>query len=293
MLQEFENWLRFEKRYSNHTIISYLNDLKQFIEYLDSNYNQNTLDDASSSMIKSWIVKLMENKFSPTTINRKIVSINAYFKFLIKEGKIEKSPARQINGPKKAKRLVKYLEESEMIGVLENVEFEETFTGIRDKLILELLYGTGIRLSELIGLTLVNLDLNSNTIKVLGKRNKERIIPLNHSLKELLIKYLNYRKSEFALVEIENVLLTNQGKELYPMFVYRTVKNYIEIFSTRTKVSPHTLRHSFATHLLNRGADINAIKELLGHSNLAATQVYTHNSIETLKKVYKQAHPRG
>lgn len=293
MIQEFCNWLQYEKRYSIHTVGSYLSDLNQFEAYLLQNYPNTLLPKVEPDMIKSWIVALMDKQLSPTTVNRKLVSLNSFFKYLQGEEKIANNPAANIKGPKKAKRLVKYLEEEEIQNVLNGFEFEDNYTGNRDKLILEMLYGTGIRLSELIGLKTIDVNEPSSSIKVLGKRNKERIIPVNDSLHLQIDKYLSYRKNITDSESKEELFLTTKGEPLYPMLVYRVVKKYLDQFAARTNVSPHVLRHSFATHLLNRGADINAIKELLGHGSLAATQVYTHNTIETLKKVFKQSHPRG
>lgn len=293
MIQEFCNWLTYEKRYSVHTVSSYLSDLNQFESYLLQNYPGIKLIETETPMIKSWMVFLMDKQFSPTTINRKLVAINSFFRYLVSEEKLEKNPASNLKGPKKSKRLVKYLEEEEILDVLNRFEFEDNYEGIRDKLIIEMLYGTGIRLAELIGLKSNDVDLLSGSVKVLGKRNKERIIPINSSLKQQIEKFISFRKEVTESGSKQELLLTSKGEALYPMLVYRVVKKYLDQFAARTKVSPHVLRHSFATHLLNRGADINAIKELLGHSNLAATQVYTHNTIETLKKVFKQTHPRG
>jgi len=294
MLREFENWLKFEKRFSEHTVKSYIADLQSFNDFLAINYNVLSVELATAPLIKSWIVHLMDDGYKAVSVNRKLVSLNAYYKFLIREAKLVLNPVDGIKGPKKPERLVKYLEENELIQVLDTYEFDNSFQSLRDRLILELLYGTGIRLSELIGLKTVNVELTSGTIKVLGKRNKERIIPLNQTLVNRMIEYKQALNQNFDTGRLpDNYLITNKGKKLYPMFVYRKVKQYIEFFVNRTTISPHVLRHSFATHLLNRGADINAIKELLGHSSLAATQVYTHNTIEKLKKVYKQSHPRG
>lgn len=292
MIQEFCSWLKNEKRYSIHTVSSYMSDLNQFKSYLAQHYPNTELTNTKAPMIKSWMVLLMDKHFSPTTINRKLVALNSFFKYLVNEEKMDKNPVINLKGPKKSKRLVKYLEEDEILNILDSFEFEDNYEGIRNKLIIEMLYGTGIRLAELIGLKTNDVDLISASLKVLGKRNKERIIPINVSLKQQIEKYIDLRKDVAGSESKQELLLTTKGNTLYPMLVYRVVKKYLDQFAARTKVSPHVLRHSFATHLLNRGADINAIKELLGHANLAATQVYTHNTIETLKKVYKQTHPR-
>ncbi len=293
MLRAFENWLKFEKRFSKHTVVSYLNDLNQFQIFISENYDHLEIEKVNTQVIKAWVVSLMEKKYSTRSVNRKIVSLNTFYKFLQREGILQDNPVKSIQGPKQPQRIVKYLEEYEINDLLENFEFDNDFNGFRDKMIFELLYGTGVRLSELIELKIGNIDLNSLNLKVLGKRNKERIIPINSSLEQELKKYLKIRTAEFGINQNEPLLLTEKGKPLYPMLVYRVVKKYLDEQSSRINVSPHVLRHSFATHLINKGADINAIKELLGHANLAATQIYTHNTIERLKEVFKQAHPRG
>jgi integrase/recombinase XerC len=293
MIREFKNWLRYEKRSSEHTVVSYINDLEQFESFLKETYAGTVAEDTQPAMIKTWIIGLMNEKYSPASINRKIVSLNTYFKFLIREEKISVNPVKNIQGPKKGKRIVKYLEEDEILKILDELQYEDDFDGIRNRLIIEMLYGTGIRLSEIIGLKVSETDINGGFIKVLGKRSKERIIPMNRTLNELVSKYMEKRREVPGAVDKDVLFLTGSGNNLYPMFVYRVVKQYVDKMILRTHVSPHVLRHTFATHLINRGADINAIKELLGHANLSATQIYTHNTVERLKKVYKQAHPRG
>ena len=293
MLDKFQHWLSYEKRYSPHTVKSYINDLQQFTVFLTQNFSGISIQDAKSTMIKSWIVSLMDKNYNPASVNRKLVSLNSFYKFLIKEEILDHNPAVGIKGLKKPRRIVKYLEEEEIINILDHYDFNEPDNNLRDKLILEMLYGTGIRLSELLNLKTRNIDLKSMVLKVLGKRNKERFIPINKSLETEIRSYLIIRNSIQSNSDNELFFLTDKAEQLYPMYVYRVVKRYIDDIIQRTHVSPHVLRHSFATHLLNRGADINAIKELLGHSNLAATQIYTHNSVERLKTVYKQAHPRG
>ena len=293
MIPEFENWLRFEKRSAENTVVSYISDLNQFNSFLHVNYPGIVIEKVNKLIIKSWIVSLMDKKFSPTSVNRKIVSLNTFYKFLLKETKIDKNPVSSILSPKRPHRIVKYLEEEEIIKILDELEFGDDFEGVRDKLIIEMLYGTGVRLSELIGMKAVNLEVQHGIVKVLGKRNKERIIPLNQTLIKLLQEYIIIRETVAEGKDTEKLFLTANGKPLYAMLVYRVVKKYVDQLIMRTHVSPHVLRHTFATHLINRGADINAIKALLGHANLAATQIYTHNTVERLKKVHKQAHPRG
>jgi integrase/recombinase XerC len=293
MLDKFQHWLSYEKRYSNHTVKSYLNDLHQFSVYLEQNFSGISILEVKSTIIKSWIVSLMDNNLKPSSVNRKLVTLNSFYKFLIKEEILDHNPAITIKGLKKPRRIVKYLEEEEIVDILDHYDFSNPNNNFRDKLILEMLYGTGIRLSELINLKTNNIDLSGMMLKVLGKRNKERMIPINKSLENDIRSYIDQCVLVKSKNENELFFLTDKNEPLYPMYVYRVVKRYIDDIVQRTHVSPHVLRHSFATHLLNRGADINAIKELLGHSNLAATQIYTHNSVERLKKVYKQAHPRG
>lgn len=294
MFREFIQWLKYEKRFSEHTVNSYNSDLEQFANFLQKKFNEINLNTVTTPIIKAWIVEMMENGYHPLSIGRKLAALNTYFKYLIKEGVRNDNPASSVRAPKKPERLVKYLEENEIIQVLSECEFSDDLNGIRDRLILEMLYGTGIRLSELIGLKLNDYDRSDMVIKVLGKRKKERIIPVNKNLKSVIDSYLPLRlQINPAETDREYFFLTNKQRKLYPMMVYRTVKKYVELLIERTTISPHVLRHSFATHLLNRGADINAIKELLGHANLAATQIYTHHTIEKLKKVYKQSHPRA
>jgi len=293
MLDKFQHWLSYEKRYSPHTVKSYINDLGQFTGFINQNFSGVSLEEAKTTMIKSWIVSLMDHNYNPASVNRKLVSLNSFYKFLIKEEILDHNPAVGIKGLKKSKRIVKYLEEEEILNILDHYDFSDPDNNLKNKLILEMLYGTGIRLSELLNLKTRNIDLKGMILKVLGKRNKERIIPINKSLEIEIRNYLDIRNSIQSDSDNELFFLTDKAEQLYPMYVYRVVKKYIDDIIQRTHVSPHVLRHSFATHLLNRGADINAIKELLGHSNLAATQIYTHNSIERLKTVYKQAHPRG
>jgi len=293
MIQEFINWLKFERRVSKHTVISYQNDIQKFHEYLNLTFPETNFRKVKGLHIKSWLVNLLDQNYSPSTISRKIVALNTFYKYMIKEGQMDSNPAANVHAPKRPKRLVKYLEESDITKILDQFEYSDDFHGIRDRLVIEMLYGTGIRLSELIGLKDDDIDLTLSLIKVLGKRNKERLIPLNKTLAELIDKYKSVVKREFANQATVSFFLTDKGKAVYPMMIYRIVKRYLDLYESKTNVSPHVLRHTFATHLLNRGADINAIKELLGHANLAATQVYTHNTIERLKKVHKQAHPRG
>jgi integrase/recombinase XerC len=289
-LENFLQYLAIEKRYSEHTVLAYKHDIESFLEYMTTAYELDDVAVVNSLMVRAWIVELVEKGLQAKSVHRKISALKSFYKFLLKTGDVKASPTNGVVLPKLKKLLPTFVEESKMNILLDQVDFQtEDFPGKRDKLILELLYCTGMRLSELINLTLANVDLRDNAIRVLGKGRKERIIPISFSTSATIKEYLAYR-----ITSEENYLfLTDKGEQLYEQFVYRTVKKYLSQITTQEKKSPHVLRHSFATHMLNNGADLNAIKELLGHASLAATQVYTHNSIEKLKKVYNQAHPRA
>lgn len=293
MVDTFLKYLQYEKRYSLHTIAAYKSDLEQCRDFLASTYDENSdLKEASYAMIRSWIVSLVEKKLNPTAINRKMASLKAYYKFLLKREIISENPTRRLKALKTGNKVPHFVDEKELITLIDNYQFEDNFHGLRDKLLLELLYGTGMRLSELINLKEKDVNHFQQTIKVLGKRNKERIIPVSKGLNESIKKYLSAKKATLPL-PADNLIVTDQGEESYPMFVYRTINKYLRAFTSSAKCSPHVLRHSFATHLLNRGAELAAVKDLLGHSSLAATQVYTHNTLEKLKKVHQQAHPKA
>jgi len=244
-------------------------------------------------MLRSWIVTLADQEMMPKTINRKIACLRSFYHFLQKKEVISKDPTLKIKALKVKKSLPVFVEEDNMIKLLDQIEFHDSFDGLRDKIVLELLYGTGIRLSELIGLKTSDVNLFQKTIKVLGKGNKERIIPIHDTFITLSKEYSNKKKSESFGNNNEFFVVTNNGEQTYPMFIYRLVKKYLDQITTVDKRSPHVLRHTFATHLLNKGADLNAIKDLLGHTSLAATQVYTHNSIDKLKAIFDQAHPKS
>ena len=293
MVDEFLTYLSFEKRYSKHTIVSYQNDLSGFSQYLKHTYDLNNPDAANYPMLRSWILNLVDQDIVPKSINRKIACLRSYYHFLLKKEYISKNPTLKVRALKVKKSLPVFLQESDMISLLDGFPFGSDFEGIRDKMVLEILYGTGIRLSELIGLKVSDINLYNKTIKVLGKGNKERIIPINDSLLSLMKDYNEIKKNESFGNISEFFIVTNSGKQVYPMFIYRLVRENIDKVSTVDKRSPHVLRHTFATHLLNKGADLNAIKDLLGHTSLAATQVYTHNSIDKLKAIFDQAHPKS
>jgi integrase/recombinase XerC len=285
----FIQYLQYEKRFSPHTILAYSTDLTQFYNYLNSNYQVNNLHDINHSLIRSWIVSLMEQKVSPRSVNRKITTLKTFYKFLLRQKTVSDNPMLKIQSPKTSKRLPVFVEKEKMDVLLDNIEFGDDEEGIRNKLIIEMFYSTGMRLTELINLKSTNIDLNSNQLKVLGKRNKERIIPFSNELRNKIQQYLEIRKRKAS----ETLFISAKGKKMYEKFVYRIVNKYLSNVTTIDKKSPHVLRHTFATHMLNNGADLNAIKELLGHANLAATQVYTHNTVEKLKNVHKQAHPKA
>ncbi len=289
MLQnKFITYLSSEKRFSEYTIKSYTTDLKQFISFLSSEFQIiDEINEISFQIIRTWIASLLEKGLSPRSVNRKISTLKTYFKFLIREGELVENPMMKVVAPKSKKRLPVFIEEDQIASLLNEVQFEEGFVGQRNRLIIELFYVTGIRLSELINIKISDVDFNNQSIKVLGKRNKERIIPLSSTTINSLNNFIeNNQKNDFLFTNLD-------GMKLYTKLVYRLVNKYIAKISSVNKKSPHILRHTFATHMLNNGADINAIKELLGHANLSATQVYTHNTIEKLKTVYKQAHPRA
>ena len=292
-LANFFSYIRFERRFSEHTIKAYETDLTQFKNYLETEYNLNQDKAIEHTQIRSWIVYLIEQKISSRSINRKLTTLKSYFHFLIKRAVLSKNPMLKVIAPKMGKRLPVVVTEDKLEFLFEQIEFGTDYKGVRDNTILELLYQTGLRRSELINLTDRDLDLEQLTIKVLGKGNKERLVPISHKLRDILQAYMTVRNANFPL-ELFNILfLTEKGKKLYPKKVYSIVKHYLSLITTEEQRSPHVLRHSFATHLSNNGADLNAIKELLGHSSLAATQVYTHNSIERLKQIYQQAHPKA
>lgn len=293
-IQKFLDYLRFEKRYSQHTIISYQNDLEQFFAFL-SQYGEMEINAITASFIRSWLAELKGEKISSKSINRKISTLKSFFKFLMKQEVLKQTPMTTIGSPKINKRLPAFVEEkgTEMLfsSDFSEVEFEDNWIGRTDKLILTLFYNTGMRLSELINLKERDIDADYSQIKVLGKGNKERIIPVSKNLINDIKNYIN--EKPVKLEDVGEVFVNEKGKALYAKYVYKTVKNYLDKVTTIEKKSPHILRHTFATHLMNNGADLNAVKELLGHASLAATQVYTHNTIEKLKDIHKKAHPKA
>lgn len=292
-IQEFLNYLTFQKRYSRHTIISYQNDLTGFFDFIFLQYQSTVLKEISAPMVRSWLASLKENKAASKTVNRKISTLKSFFKYHLKMSNIEVSPMSTTSALKVSNRLPSFIEEKDINTLLTDEDFPPTWEGKLNFLILEILYQTGIRLSELINLKEQHIDKRANTIKVLGKGNKERLIPVNNQLLKLIDDYILEKRLQFPESSNIYLLINKKGKMLYPKYVYNMVKLNLGKVSTNERKSPHILRHSFATHLTNNGAQINAIKELLGHSSLAATQIYTHNTIEKLKEVHKQAHPKS
>lgn len=293
-IESFIQYIQYEKRYSQNTLIAYTKDLHQFCDFIHHMYQVNSVQDVDHQMIRSWIIQLVNNKVNARTVNRKISTLKTYYKYLLKENILSSNPLLKIISPKTNKSLPEFVSIERMDLLLDEVDFGDDFTGIRDKLILEVFYFTGMRLSELVNLKNGDIDISSQKIKVLGKRNKERIIPFTSVLSDSFLKYIDFRKKLFPFTNLNDFFfVTEKGQNIYKKLVYRVVNSYLSRVSTLQKKSPHILRHTFATHMLNNGADLNAIKELLGHSNLAATQVYTHNSISKLKSIYKQAHPRA
>jgi integrase/recombinase XerC len=291
-IEQFIQYLQFEKRFSPLTVTAYQKDLDQFLVFLA--LSESELLIVTHQQVRSWMVALMDQGNEAKTINRKISSLRSFYKFLQRNDLINANPMTQVRAPKIPKRLPVVITEQKMDTLLDGgFDFVDGFSGLRDRLIIELLYGTGIRLAELVGLKDEDVDVYEQQIRVLGKRNKQRIIPVHSSLAKLITDYKFQKLSQNFDNKNKTLIVTDTGRDVYPKFVYRTVKTVLSTISTHDKKSPHILRHSFATSLLNRGADLNAIKELLGHSSLAATQVYTHNSVEKLKAIYKQAHPKA
>jgi integrase/recombinase XerC len=292
-IQSFLDYLKFEKRYSIHTIISYQNDLSSFFDYLQKQYGTNELKDISHNFIRSWMAGLKEQELTSRSINRKISALKSFFKYHLKQGNISHMPAANTLAPKIKKRLPGFLKEREAQQLLETLNSStDDWKTLNAKMLISLFYATGMRLSELINLKEKQLDFSRSQLKVLGKGNKERIIPVNQEMIWDIRKYQELKKKEFEIDE-DVLLVTEKGKKMYPKYAWLLVNKWLAISSTLDKKSPHVLRHTFATHLMNNGADLNAVKELLGHSSLAATQVYTHNTIEKLKDVYKKAHPKA
>lgn len=287
-------YLRYEKRSSEHTVVSYQNDIVQFTDFLQDTNSSVDLLAVTPDKIRAWVIHLAEEEITSRSINRKLSALRSFYHYHTRIGNISNSPMDTISAPKLSKRLPCFLEENETETLFGPDLFSDTYQGWRDRTIIELFYATGIRISELINLTFDKVNLYDNTIKVLGKRNKEREIPFGNTFKNCYQSYVNFYDEKFnGHTKSSYIFVTDKANKVYPKFVYSIVRKYLDMVTAIDKRSPHVLRHTFATHLLNRGADINAIKEILGHSSLSATQVYTHNSIEKLKSIYQTAHPRA
>ena len=294
MLKKFLLYLEYEKRVSANTITAYQKDITDCFQFLQSTYQIDDPNQVKANYVRSWVVELMRGqKMTPRSVNRKISALKTYFKFLLREGTVVKNPMDGVLSPKTGKKLPHVIDKSDIESLLAMFDDATSFKDHRDKAVLSLLYGTGMRRAELMGLKDGDVDFEKNRLKVLGKGNKERLIPLGDKLLEILKCYINTKKATFEDTETDHLIVTDKGKKAYPRMIYNIVHQYLSLVSTSDKKSPHILRHSFATHLSDNGAELNSIKTLLGHANLSATQIYTHNSVEKLKKVYQQAHPKA
>lgn len=292
-VQQYMEYLTLEKKYSKHTVVAYVKDVNDFRDFCSGQDLSLDIDEVSYVVVRGWLVNLSEGELSNRSINRKIASLKSYYRFLLRIKVITVSPLLKHKALKVARKVQVPFSVKEMVEVFGSVEFSSDFEGLRDRLVIELFYATGIRKSELIGLRLSDVSIQAQTIRVLGKRSKERIVPIKQSLVDVYVEYLESRKSVDLLEGCDFVFVTKKGAKIYDTLVYRIINSYFSIVSSKLKKSPHVLRHTFATHLLNEGADLNAVKELLGHTSLAATQVYTHNSMAKLKDVYRNSHPRN
>ncbi len=293
MIDSFLKYLEFQKRYSKHTLSSYLNDLNQFNFFLQESPTPVSPEQAEHHHVRGWLIQMVEEGKAPASINRKIAALRSCYKYALRNRLVDADPTTKVKMLKGAKSLPVFAKEADLVDALDRMIYKEGFQGKRDQLVMELLYGTGIRLSELINLTELDIEPTLKQIKVLGKRNKQRIIPLPSSLIPLISGYQQVKRNEFQDNYSPFLIVNNKGGQAYPMLIYRIVNRALKSINSLEKQSPHILRHTFATHLLNKGAELNAVKELLGHASLAATQVYTHNSIERLKEVFNQSHPKA
>lgn len=289
----FIEHLRLELRVSEHTIKAYANDLRQFSDFVITSFEIEDISKAEGKHVRSWIVNMIEEGKSTRTVHRKLSTLKAFYKYLLRQEYIELDPMQKVVAPKMSKRLPVFIHQDHMEQLFDQIEFEQDYSGQRNLIILELLYGTGIRRSELIQLTLADIDFGNQVIKVEGKGGKQRLVPCTTHLQTVLKQYIKLRHTAFPETDELALFLTDKGKVMYPKLVYNIVKKYLSLVTNIERKSPHVLRHTFATHLSDNGAELNAVKELLGHSSLASTQVYTHNSIEKLKRVYRQAHPKA
>ena len=294
MIESFINYLEFEKRSSPHTVAAYRHDLEQLQEFVMRSFEIRDISECTHPELRAWVIDLVEQGLSTTSVNRKIATLRSYFKFLLRSRVIAQDPTYKLKSLKIPKKLPEFVQEETIESVLEQEVYESTFEGQRDRMVMEFLYLTGVRLSELIGLKWSDINLIEDQVKVLGKRKKERIIPVTKTLKQNILSYQKVFEERFPKIGMNDYfIVSNKGEQSYSMMIYRIVRHYLDLFAQNTRRSPHLLRHTFATHLLNKGADLNAVKDLLGHANLAATQVYTHNTMEKLKAVFEQAHPKA
>ena len=291
LVQPFIDYLKFEKRYSPHTVRSYQDDLFQFFTFLNKTFGNLSLNEIISSYVRSWLASLKEEELTARSINRKLSALKSFFKYQVRIGELQQTPMTNVISPKAGKRLPSFIPEADLSALLLTLRFTEDWKGLNAKMLLSLFYFTGMRLSELINLKERQIDKSKRVIKILGKGNKERIVPVSPELLTMVDEYIDAKKKEYESPE-EFLLVTEKGKRMYPKYAYLLTRQYLSSIKTLEKKSPHTLRHTFATHLTNHGANLNAVKELLGHASLASTQVYTHNTIEKLKEVYKKAHPK-
>ncbi|MDR1714756.1 MAG: tyrosine-type recombinase/integrase [Prevotella sp.] len=292
LIDKYSRYLRYEKNFSLHTEISYSTDLHQFAGFLQEHFPDVDIKSVDSDIVRMWIVSLMEAKIAARSVNRKLSTLKSFYKYLLRIGEVPVNPVKKITGPKTPKPIPSFVNNGDMEKVLEESNFDNTFESLRNHMMIELFYVTGIRRAELIGLKDTDVDFSAETIQVTGKRNKQRLIPFSDGMKAMLGQYLKARNEEIGNLS-GYLFVKNDGEQLYPMLVHRIVTENLKQIPTLSKSSPHVLRHSFATSMLNNGADINAVKELLGHSSLAATEIYTHTSFEELKKIYNKAHPRA
>ncbi len=292
LIEKYIRYLRYEKNYSLHTEISYSEDLSQFVAFLAEHFYDTDIKHVDRDIIRMWIVSMMERKISARSVNRKLSAVKSFYRYLQRIGEVTVSPASKVNGPKVGRPIPAFANSADMEKVLDEENYGDSFESLRDHIIIELFYVTGIRRAELIGLKDVDVDFSSETIQVTGKRNKQRLIPFSDGVKQSLEQYIAVRNKEVGN-QSGYLFVKNNGEPLYPMLVHRIVTSNLQQIETLAKVSPHVLRHSFATGMLNNGADINAVKELLGHASLAATEIYTHTSFEELKRIYNKAHPRA
>jgi integrase/recombinase XerC len=292
-IQKFTDYLKFEKRYSQHSIVAYSKDLEQFASFLKAQFDTQTVEEVSSGFVRSWMAIMKDEGMEARTINRKLSALKSFFKFLRKQKVISQNPLATISGPKAGKKLPAFASETEIDRLLNEISFPETWMGRTERLVLHLLYQTGMRRAELLQLKEAQVDAGQRVLRILGKGNKERLIPISAELQETLKGYMQAKRNELEVADCQVLLVNDKGKRLTQDAVYKLVVKYLGQATSLSVRSPHVLRHTFATHLANAGADLNAIKELLGHSSLAATQVYTHNTIEKLKDIYKQAHPKA